>query len=120
MKDFKGETNDARGRPDLYQHLAYTCLWSLVFAFNVKLKAGGFHLYPPGEYYQFLNSHGLKGELDGEPLPDFRKWGSWFGGWVYRLFGLQLPLFARKIRVSPFGEAFEIVGRYVPLVNQRI
>lgn len=117
MEQYRGETNEARSNPELYEHLAYTSTWNLIYALNMKLGGEGFQLYPPGGDYEYLSSLGRNVQLVGGPKPGFRRWGSWLGGWVYRLFKFRLPLLARKIRVSPNCEAFEIVGRYVPTVD---
>lgn len=110
MKDFPGIDDKARSQPDLYRHLAYTFCWNLIYAINMKLE--GLQLYPPGEEYKYLNALGRNVERRGrQQKQGFPKWGSWVSSWVYRLFGLQLPLIARKIRVSHAFEAFEIVGR---------
>jgi len=120
MAGYRGETNETRSDIKLYRHLAYTSTWNLIYAINMKLGGEGLRLYPPGEKYEYINAFGYNVQRDGGPRQGFRKWGSWLGGWVYQLFGLQLPLFARKIRVSPSSEAFEIVGRYVPVIYRCI
>lgn len=116
MAEHLGVDNDARSNPEVYRHLGYTFCWNLIYAINMKLGGEGLQLYPPVEEYEYLNKLGRDVPRDGGPKQGFRKWGSWLAGWFYQLFGLQLPLIARKIRVSPISEAFEIVGRCVPII----
>jgi hypothetical protein len=114
MKAFPGDDANARREPELYRHLAYTFCWNLIYAINMKLRKNEIQLYPRTEDYQYLNALGREVPHAGPVTSGFRRWGSWLGRWFYQLFGLQLPLAVRKIRVSSILEAFEIVGRCVP------
>jgi hypothetical protein len=119
MKKHAGDSDEARGNPEVYYDLAYTFSWNLIYAINMKLGGEILELYPPGDKYDYLNILGRNVSLNGGPIKGttgFCKWGSLVAGWVYQCCGLRLPLIAQKIRVSPTSEAFEIVGRCVCMI----